>query len=313
MVFSLHFIFQIATQALSFVAIGGCIYIDNHHFNEDANTDDSIYVSGLLWGMIVAGYILPLLGFFSFFLVTYYWAQEFPIAFLLDMISLWRMDRGSEDFVCQQPPRDELMSEITKFSKEVEPAYEVMHNRRWDIKFTYPFRNPNIVVLCMIYTVFAVVFWLFSIFNDDASLDFLGWLVYFCVATVLGVIANAYAFAVATFWTTIIIANVYALEVLLTIVNMSPALIIIIILTICKHAKGGSNNESEHVRNRNRGKNYGSLRAHDNGGSNRNRRKERRAQQDSRFKKTSTCLCTISCCLGIPGCILSILLYKGVI
>ena len=50
--------------------------------------DDTIHVSGTLWYMLVAGYVLPVFGLLTFFVVTYFWVQEFPIGFCINCLSV---------------------------------------------------------------------------------------------------------------------------------------------------------------------------------------------------------------------------------
>lgn len=83
--FFIHVVLQMLAQILMFVAIGGKVRYDNRHFYVPGNTDESIHVSGFLWYMIVAGYVAPMMGNLTFFIVTYYWTQEFPIGLYVDM------------------------------------------------------------------------------------------------------------------------------------------------------------------------------------------------------------------------------------
>ena len=62
------------------LSIGRKFGRENSHFYEAENVDMSIHISGYLWYMIIAGYVTPIAGYFTFFTVTYYWTQEFPVA-----------------------------------------------------------------------------------------------------------------------------------------------------------------------------------------------------------------------------------------
>ena len=213
--FLLHLLFQMATQVLALIAIGACIYFENRHFYEDGNTDTSIRVSVPLWIMMAIGYITPVVGFFSFFLVTYYWAQEFPVALCLDMISCWKMKRGLDDFINInekiQHPQDDMLKTISEFLdlKALKLDFKKMHGENWCIKFSYPFRTPAIAITCTIYAIlqsgFAVLALTVLIVAYDANIDTFGlsWFIYFCTAIGAGAIANAYAFLVSSFWTMI--------------------------------------------------------------------------------------------------------------
>lgn len=243
LVLFLHLFFQMVSQALALIAIGACIYLENRHFYEHGNTDETIHVSGFLWYMIAAGYITPVIGFFSFFLVTYYWAQEFPIALCLDMISLAGNKRGPEDFIDIKKKLEEPRDTLTKISNvlgRLVPDFEQLHDRNWCFKFTYPFRTPVIVILCVLYALiqmaFAALSYVILVFADDTAYPdhistFFFWFIYFSVGTGIGAIANAYAFAVAAFWTVIfpmlaavVLALISALFLVVIAVLVIPAI-----------------------------------------------------------------------------------------
>lgn len=241
------------TQVLALIAIGGCIYLENRHLYEEDNTDETIRVSGFLWYMIAAGYVTPVIGFFSYFLVTFYWVQEFPIALCLDMISLAKTKRGPEDFIDVkeqlEEPRETLKT-IAEVLKCILPDFKKMHNRNWCFKFTYPFRTPVIVVLCVLYALMQMAFAGLAIIilgiaaideedsndpsnsNDPENLPnvFFVWLIYFSVGTGIGAIANAYVFAVAAFWTMIVPMLVMALA---AVVSAVAAVLAAVVLALC--------------------------------------------------------------------------------
>ena len=75
--FVIHVFGQMVAQMLMIITIGIGIHEDNKQ-----SSDGSISVSGNLW-YIVAGYVLPVCGLFTFFVVTYYWVQEFRLVFVL--------------------------------------------------------------------------------------------------------------------------------------------------------------------------------------------------------------------------------------
>ena len=140
--FQVYFIFhvfaQMLAQILMIIAIAAKISDDNRHLFEDHTTnspvvsnstnssllmnasakynnissvDDSIHVSSNLWYMLVAGYVLPVLGFLTFFVVTYFWVQEFPIGICIDTISLLLMPTAGVDDVMK--PKN-TQKEVTK-------------------------------------------------------------------------------------------------------------------------------------------------------------------------------------------------------
>ena len=82
-------------QVLMYIAIAAKICYDNRHFYQDENTDETIFFTSFLIYMIVAGYVLPFLGLLNFFIVTFYWSQQYPIGFRLDMLSISKMTKYS--------------------------------------------------------------------------------------------------------------------------------------------------------------------------------------------------------------------------
>jgi len=50
--------------------------------------DEPIAISPFLWSAMFFGWIIPLVGVLTFFVVNYYWTKEFSISFWVDMISL---------------------------------------------------------------------------------------------------------------------------------------------------------------------------------------------------------------------------------
>ena len=89
--FCVHTILQMLAQILAYIAIAAKIRYDNRHFYRIENTDKSIHVSSFLWYMIIAGYVTPILGHLSFFIVTYHWGQEYPIGYHIDMMRIFQM------------------------------------------------------------------------------------------------------------------------------------------------------------------------------------------------------------------------------
>ena len=206
--FLFHLLFQMVTQVLTLITIGACIYFENRHFYVDGNTDTSIRVSVRLWIMMAIGYITPVIGFFSFLLVTYYWAQEFPVALCLDMISCWKLMHDPDYSIHQ--PQDEMLRTITQFLnlQELESNFQELHSENWCVKFSYPFRTPAIVTACIIYAILPTGFAVLALIVQGAAYhgqNFdafgLGWFIYFCTALAASAIANAYTFMVALLWT----------------------------------------------------------------------------------------------------------------
>ena len=82
--FFMHVVSQMIVQELMIIAISAKFQYENRNYDKD----NTIHISGYLWYMIIAGYILPYCGFLTFFIVNFYWAREFPIKFYIQILSV---------------------------------------------------------------------------------------------------------------------------------------------------------------------------------------------------------------------------------
>ena len=79
--FIIHVLFQMFGQIFMIIAIGSKFQYENRNYDSDQNVHISVY----LWFMIVAGYLLPFYGIFTFFIVNFYWVREFPIQLYIEI------------------------------------------------------------------------------------------------------------------------------------------------------------------------------------------------------------------------------------
>lgn len=240
--FAAHVFLQMLVQVFMIVAIGGKIRYEYRHFygefdkvisvlnftsSDNATgvdqstsmnftsggnvTDQSIRVSNHLWYMIITGYFLPLLGLFTFFFVTYYWTQEFPIGLYLDMVNIWK--KGSRDDVLETKKKEEARKQISQ--RVLDFFYDDFQNLRnvsfWS-KAVYPFKSPAVIVMCVSYGLLLATFVICAAVTYDQTgtlvvqiLNGGGWVLYFTAACIIGAVANLYVLLVAAVWVTIII------------------------------------------------------------------------------------------------------------
>ena len=83
--FCFHTLRQIFVHLLVIVAVAAKINNENPIILEE---EEPIVISPFLWCAIVFGWIIPLAGVLTFFVVNYYWTKEFSISFWVDMMSL---------------------------------------------------------------------------------------------------------------------------------------------------------------------------------------------------------------------------------
>ena len=250
--FVIHMILQMLVQVMMFIAIGGKIRYDNRHFYETGNSDESIHVSGYLWYMMVAGFFVPFMGFFSFFVVTFHWTNEFPIGVYFDMISLMKMGScGAEELVNPiesiKDKEGTARNMISRKISELKEDFNNLRNTKLVDKLSVPFTSPVLVVVCMVYFGLQLAFVLCAALAVDQStggigiqiLNGGGWVVYYFLALVVGIIANIYTFLVVGSWIVII-------AVILGIIAMILALIVLVIggLILLSCLSGSSSNNN---------------------------------------------------------------------
>ena len=243
--FFTHVSLQMIAQIFMFIAIGGKVRYDNRHLYDQANTDDRIRSSPELIYMCVAATVLPLCGFLTFFVVTNFWVQEFPIAFLIDLVSILEAP-GMEDFfeikkITEErtKPMHQVLNELVKVDK-IKSDYKTMKETATFKKLTSPFKSPGMVIVCALYLAaqFAFVITAATAHNEMNQLGIQvlnggGWVVFYIIAVIVGIIANMYAFAVAGFWI-MVVATVLAII----------AFIVIMIVLVCLVGAGVSSNNS---------------------------------------------------------------------
>ena len=265
--FFYHVMMQMVAQILMIVAIGAKIRYDNRHLfgskdnddmimdeddmntdEENMNTDEGIRISNYLWYMLVSGYVLPVAGFFTFFIVTYYWVQEFPIGLCIDLLSLLQMP-GMDNVLNYKESSKELSNKMDKIMgylhySDLKTKFNGLHQKRWlDDKFLYPFKSPVIVILCMSYTTLQLAFVICAAVVETDSGDLKiqplnggPWVGIYVVAVFIGSIANMYVFTVAFFWTGVIIF-------ILIVIAMTIVLIGLICLICCLASSSSNNND----------------------------------------------------------------------
>lgn len=218
--FGFHLVLQMIAQILMFVAIGGKINYDNGHLFETGNTNQDIIVSPFLWYMIVAGYIAPIIGFLTFFIITYYWTQEFPIGLCYDMFNLMKMSgRGKDNLLFPKEKTfistKNMVERITSFLKpgKLKKDLKMLRNRNCCEKIVYPCTTPLLLYISLFYVAMQVSFVACAVFaideTNDLVLVFIDgglWFLYCMVAIPYGFFVNIYTFGMAVFSIVVLVA-----------------------------------------------------------------------------------------------------------
>ena len=184
-IFCIHVGFQMLVQSLMYVAIAAKIRYDNRHFYAVGNSNEEIQVTSFLWYMMAAAYVLPTMGLFTFFIVTYYWSQQYPVGYRIDMISIFKMtEYGMTDFsrigeeITQK--KEKMLKALGRKGKrggEVEGKrakiiakmdgllfkplqddFQELFKKNWGVKFLYPFKTPMLVFTCFVYFALQLAF-----------------------------------------------------------------------------------------------------------------------------------------------------------
>ena len=216
--FFIHITGQMIVQILMLVAIGRRIYLDNQHLYSPTNSDDNFYPSTQFWYMSVAVTILPVCGYFTFFLVANFWAQEFPIAFFLNLVKQLKLPGEGDlfDFTKNAKCVADKQDKVFEFhhGNDLERHYTKLHNTNIITKLINPFKNPIIIIFSLLYT-FAMMGFGYCAFNDTLSV-LGGWQIYYFVAMGITILANLYTFTIGIIWS-FIISTVFAIFLILCI------------------------------------------------------------------------------------------------
>ena len=145
------------------------------------------------------GYILPICGILSFFIVIYYWVQEFPIGICVDVMSGMLQTPGLEDVKEISQPDEEVLANI--YLAELKKQFRCFYDTGWFSKFSYPFQT----VLCIIDAALQGVFVIFALRILGASL---AWTIFCVVAGLIGYIPNLYVVIVAIFYIMVILGGI---------------------------------------------------------------------------------------------------------
>ena len=162
------------------------------------------------WFMLVAGYILPIVGVWLFFSVTHYWLQEFAIGITVDYLSILKLPGADRLFFPNSTPygAKEKANKILLYTKyeKLREDYHALQNENPVVKAWYPFKSFSHTLICLAYTTVQAIF----IFVAATSIqgEQLNMAIFLFVITT-EVLSNIYVLLVALFW--ISIASLFVL------------------------------------------------------------------------------------------------------
>ena len=169
------------------------------------STDVDYQLSGALWYMIICCFFTPIVGVMVFFAVHHYWTQKFPCDFLFTFLEHLK----SGGFLTLKDDVNDKSKKLKDYLK-VDEVRERFNEIPFKAKLFYPFKSPQIIVLCFVYNYLLSFFYALTINGTSSSY---GWSVFFFITYCFGCLVNLYAFCIATVWN-IILAVILALIVM---------------------------------------------------------------------------------------------------
>ena len=169
------------------------------------STDVDYQLSGSLWYMLICCFFTPIVGVMVFFAVHHYWTQKFPCDFLFTFLEHLK----SGGFLTFNKDMKEKSDKLKDFLK-IDEVRERFNEIPFKAKLLYPFKSPQIIVLCFVYNYLLSFFYVLTIAGTSSSY---GWSVFFFITYCFGCLVNLYAFCIATLWN-IILTMILALIVL---------------------------------------------------------------------------------------------------
>ena len=260
--FFVHVLSQMIAQILMIIAISAKFLYENRNYD----LDQTIHISTYLWYMLAAGYMLPLCGLATFFIVNFYWVREFPIKLYIQILSVLSCPDATALFF----PKEALMGDEKNGESEnseglVHKWREVMQrvnsvdlrnpNSRDTVindfkemakqniftdRLGFPFRSPGLVILCMIYAALQLAFIISATKNNvdgDTILAGGNWTTFYIFAIIVGGLANVYTFCVAYFW--LLVIAVITAGILIAVA------MICLCLLLASTASGSSSNSQQ--------------------------------------------------------------------
>ena len=166
--FTIHVAGQMVTQMLLTAAIALKMKAESVSY-----TTDDISISGSLWYMLVAGYILPILGLLSFFIPTIELVYEYFIGFFINLLSILGTPGidtilfPSEAVATQRQRVAEVASALNK--EKLEAALLTVVDRGLGRKTKYSLQNVFCYLSCIGYTTLLVTFFVVSVVNGPIA------------------------------------------------------------------------------------------------------------------------------------------------
>ena len=202
--FLFHSVSQVLVHMCCVVAVGIKIKQENDH------NEGRYHASPILWIVVAGGWFIPFLGVLSYFLINYFWAQQFSIGFFVELMSLLQegdvvgsLMQNKETMKAEADERAHKILEKMEYT-EVKKEYKELSSSSRVSKLVYPVKLPIFILLCIAYNLalggfFASLFLTYKNghivpihFNDTAGISLIVIVIVMALANVhLIVVSNA--------------------------------------------------------------------------------------------------------------------------
>ena len=150
--FFLHVLIQIFVHLLCVIAVGLKIW------QEDKSINGGTYIATpFLWAVMIGGWIIPFMGVVSFFVVNYYWLQQFSLGFFIDMIGLLEEPDFAEAVFqgkgvsSNAREKSEKLLEDVHYRDVKKEAKIRNENTNFVAKIVYPLKVPLMMMFAVFY------------------------------------------------------------------------------------------------------------------------------------------------------------------
>lgn len=164
-VFLFHIIVQIIIQILAVASVAAKIELENNgHCN-------SYVASPFLWVVIIAAWIIPLMGTLSFVVTNYYWLKIFSLEIFIDVVGCLEQQEVAEAVFDEQDPAEESgrLIRITRYSEIKQQARRIQDESSFVVKFLYPLSVPLFILYAVVFEIVVAVFIVCLLLGPDKS------------------------------------------------------------------------------------------------------------------------------------------------
>ena len=222
--FTVHVVAQMLSQVLLIVGLGVKLR-DYVMWTEARDHDPNVYfderstITLVVACSMVGAYLLPVLGLWLFFVMTYHWLHEFLVGLAVDFVAMLQLSGADQFFFpgdATETRNDSAQQKVRKIIDYIDfvnlkQQYTELCNKSSIEKLLYPLKNCVLSLLCVAYCTLQVIYLSFAFINfkDRETMS----AVFSIITTTAELLSNFNVFAIGAFW--IVSCTVVALAVCL--------------------------------------------------------------------------------------------------